>query len=152
VGRSSDRPTFLFCRRALRSLSRTATGERGSISEGDRQRDPTGQVIRGVRYIPLLCVHEFRTVTRHGRRIQSVEARDTSACPACAGPQRLYTAAEAGEFLGGIAASWLEKKAAHGLIPATYVGKYLRFSSQGIREIQQMDVRRPVTERRPRRL
>lgn len=69
-------------------------------------------------------------------------------CSHCGKPERLYTAAEASAFLGGVAPSWLEKKAAHGLIPATYVGRYLRFSTANITEIQQMNVQRPVSEHR----
>lgn len=69
-------------------------------------------------------------------------------CSHCGEPERLYTAEEARAFLGGIAASWLEKGASNGRIPATYIGRYLRFSTSNIREIQQMHERRPVSEHR----
>ncbi|WP_018655917.1 helix-turn-helix domain-containing protein [Actinomadura flavalba] len=63
--------------------------------------------------------------------------------------QRLYKAAEAAEYLG-VGARWLADKAAAGAIPATYVGRYLRFSARQIAEIQQAGEVRPVSER-PRR-
>lgn len=80
-------------------------------------------------------------------RRQKPPAPAAPQCEACGEPERLYTAADAAEFLG-VKQSWLGKRAAAGLIPAHYVGRYLRFSASDIREIQQAGTRRPVTEHR----
>jgi hypothetical protein len=47
---------------------------------------------------------------------------------------RLFTAEQASEFLN-LPVSWLEKRGAARSIPCTYEGKYLRFSTQNLRDL-----------------
>lgn len=57
------------------------------------------------------------------------------------GPQ-LYTPAEAAQLLR-VPESWLRKKAAARVIPCTFVGKHLRFSSADLTEIVEAGTRQP---------
>ncbi len=55
---------------------------------------------------------------------------------------RLYTPAEAAQVLR-VPESWLRKKAAARVIPCTFVGKHLRFSSADLAEIVEAGARQP---------
>lgn len=67
-----------------------------------------------------------------------------------AAPERYLTAAETGEYFGGIPASWFEIKARERVIPSHYIGKHLRFSPGDIAEIGRMFARTPHQSRAAR--
>jgi excisionase family DNA binding protein len=54
----------------------------------------------------------------------------------------LYTPAQAAQILK-VPESWLRKKAAARVIPCTFVGKHLRFSSNDLSKIVDAGARRP---------
>lgn len=64
--------------------------------------------------------------------------------------ERLYTPAQAADVLS-VRESWLRKKAAARLIPCTFVGKHLRFSSGDLDEIIRAGSRKPAAMATPRR-
>ena len=55
---------------------------------------------------------------------------------------QLYTPAEAAQLLK-VPESWLRKKAAARMIPCTFVGKHLRFSSTDLTQIVEAGARQP---------
>ncbi len=55
---------------------------------------------------------------------------------------QLYTPAEAAQALK-VPESWLRKKAAARMIPCTFVGKHLRFSSTDLAQIMEAGARHP---------
>ncbi len=57
---------------------------------------------------------------------------------------QLFTPAEAAHLLK-VPESWLRKKAAARVIPCTFVGKHLRFSSNDLIKIIDSGARRPAT-------
>lgn len=61
----------------------------------------------------------------------------------------LYTVEQAAELLA-IPANWLQRAAGDGRIPATYVGKYLRFCDADLDELIASARRRPVHAFDPR--
>jgi excisionase family DNA binding protein len=60
--------------------------------------------------------------------------------------EELHTPAEAAKILK-VRESWLRSKAAARVIPCTFVGKHLRFSSSDIVQIMTEGARQPVTSR-----
>jgi excisionase family DNA binding protein len=58
----------------------------------------------------------------------------------------LHTPAEAAEILK-VRESWLRAKAAARVIPCTFVGKHLRFSTGDLVQIMTDGARQPVTSR-----
>lgn len=58
------------------------------------------------------------------------------------GPPRLYTPAEAAQFLR-VPESWLRRQAGQRRIPCTYLGKHLRFSVANLRDIADAGSRPP---------
>jgi excisionase family DNA binding protein len=59
---------------------------------------------------------------------------------------QLHTPAEAAQLLR-VPESWLRKKAAARMIPCTFVGKHLRFSSADLAEIVEAGARQPHQHR-----
>lgn len=57
---------------------------------------------------------------------------------------QLYTPAEAAQLLK-VPESWLRKKAAARVIPCTFVGKHLRFSSDDLAKIISAGARQPAS-------